>query len=160
VALVALAEGAVVEKVGDAVRAERLSAGAVDGATEPALRALALLQLARLRLATPATSRTALEQARLELRGCHGAELLEALAGEVEVALRRREREQWATGELSPAEQRVLELLGTKLSQREIANELYISVNTVKTHARLIYRKLGVASRPAAIDAANELNLI
>jgi len=65
-----------------------------------------------------------------------------------------------ATGELSPAEQRVLRLLMTKLTQREIANELYVSLNTVKTHARVIYRKLGVGSRTAAVAAARDLNLV
>src|SRR5579862_336330 len=158
--LVALAEAAVAEMEGDAVRAERLSAAAAEGATETALRALALLQLAHLRLADPAASRATLERARLELRGCHGADLLETRAGEVQSALRRREREQSPPGELSPAEQRVVRLLATELTQREIANELFVSVNTVKTHARLIYRKLGVASRPAAVDAARELNLV
>jgi ATP/maltotriose-dependent transcriptional regulator MalT len=37
---------------------------------------------------------------------------------------------------------------------------LYVSVNTVKTHARVIYRKLDVGTRSAAVDAARELNLV
>ena len=72
----------------------------------------------------------------------------------------RRTASRHATGELSPAEQRVLRLLVTRLTQREIANELYVSLNTVKTHARVIYRKLDVGSRPAAVAAARELNLV
>ena len=159
-ALTALAEAAVAEKDGDVALAERLAAGAVEGTTEPPLRALALVQLAHLNLAAPATSRALLERAQLELSGCHGAALLETLVEEVESSIRLRERAHTETGELSEAEQRVLRLLASSLTQREIANELYISVNTVKTHTRLIYRKLGVGTRPAAVDAARELNLV
>ncbi len=51
---------------------------------------------------------------------------------------------------LSPQEQRVLRLLGAGLSNPEIADELVVSVNTVKTHVQSIYRKLGVNSRREA----------
>ena len=54
----------------------------------------------------------------------------------------------------------VLRLLATKLSQPEIAQELYVSVNTVRTHTQGIYRKLGVASRQEAIAAAREHGLL
>jgi LuxR family maltose regulon positive regulatory protein len=46
------------------------------------------------------------------------------------------------------------------LSQPEIAQELYVSVNTVRTHLQGIYRKLGVASREEAISHARELDLL
>jgi LuxR family maltose regulon positive regulatory protein len=62
--------------------------------------------------------------------------------------------------ELSERELAVLRLLASKLSQREIAAELYVSFNTVKTHARAIFRKLGVASRGEAVDRARELGLL
>jgi LuxR family maltose regulon positive regulatory protein len=51
---------------------------------------------------------------------------------------------------LSPQEQRVLRLLGAGLSNPEIADELLVSVNTIKTHLQSIYRKLGVTSRREA----------
>ena len=54
----------------------------------------------------------------------------------------------------------LLELLPTRLSNRELATKLYVSVNTVKTHLRNIYRKLDVADRDAAIVAATELGLL
>lgn len=54
----------------------------------------------------------------------------------------------------------VLNYLPTKLSQREIAAELYVSLNTVKTHTSAIYRKLGVSDRKSAVQAARELRLI
>jgi LuxR family maltose regulon positive regulatory protein len=41
---------------------------------------------------------------------------------------------------------------------REIGNELYVSANTVKTHARSIYRKLDVCSRAEAVAVARQLD--
>ena len=61
---------------------------------------------------------------------------------------------------LSEAELSVLRLLRSELSQREIAGELHLSFNTIKTHTRSIYRKLGVAERADAISRARELSLI
>jgi LuxR family transcriptional regulator, maltose regulon positive regulatory protein len=54
----------------------------------------------------------------------------------------------------------VLRLLATTLSQPEIAHELYVSVNTVRTHIQGIYRKLGVASRQEAVATAREHQLL
>jgi LuxR family maltose regulon positive regulatory protein len=62
--------------------------------------------------------------------------------------------------QLSPAELSVLRLLATGLSQRSIGRELFLSVNTIKTHSRSIYRKLGVASRGDAVVRAKALELI
>ncbi|MCT1355022.1 LuxR C-terminal-related transcriptional regulator [Gordonia sp. p3-SID1431] len=42
----------------------------------------------------------------------------------------------------------------------EIAADLFVSVNTVKTHQQAIYRKLGVSSRRDAVDRAREHNLL
>jgi LuxR family maltose regulon positive regulatory protein len=60
---------------------------------------------------------------------------------------------------LSKREQEVLQLLAAGLSNREIAEELVISVGTVKTHVHHIYGKLDVRDRPQAIVRAQELNL-
>jgi LuxR family maltose regulon positive regulatory protein len=156
-ALANLAEAAVVERT-DTRKSERLCDDAVRRAGDPATRALALLHLAGLR--PPAAARAALDEARAELSLCSGASLLETMLVESEAGLGSVERTDTATGELSAAEQRVLRLLATRLTQREVADELYVSVNTVKTHARVIYRKLGVGTRSAAVDAARELNLV
>ena len=51
--------------------------------------------------------------------------------------------------EPSPAELAVLRGLAAELSRREIGAHLYISLNTVKTHTRELYRKLGATSRAA-----------
>ncbi|MDY7102297.1 MAG: LuxR C-terminal-related transcriptional regulator [Actinomycetota bacterium] len=54
----------------------------------------------------------------------------------------------------------VLRYLPSGLSQREIAAELYVSINTVKTHTRGLYRKLGVTDRREAIHRARRLGLL
>jgi ATP/maltotriose-dependent transcriptional regulator MalT len=61
---------------------------------------------------------------------------------------------------LSEREMRVLRYLPTHLSASEIANELYISLNTAKTHLRHIYAKLGVNSRKGAVERARSLRLL
>ena len=61
---------------------------------------------------------------------------------------------------LTPAELRLLPLLATHLSFREIGERLFVSRNTVKTQAISVYRKLGVSARSTAIIRAVELGLI
>ena len=61
---------------------------------------------------------------------------------------------------LSDREREVLRLLSAMLSTAEIGTEMYISVNTVKTHLRSIYRKLSAARRGEAVRRARELKLI
>jgi len=62
--------------------------------------------------------------------------------------------------ELSPSELRVLRYLPTNLSRPEIASELSVSVNTVNTHVRNIYAKLGASDRSSAVQRARELRLL
>src|SRR6185369_1820323 len=61
---------------------------------------------------------------------------------------------------LTAAELRLLPLLSTHLSFADLAAELSVSPNTVKTHAVSIYRKLGVSSRGGAVTRARELGLL
>jgi len=62
--------------------------------------------------------------------------------------------------ELSERELAVLRLLSSQLSLREIGNELYVSLNTIKTHTRNIYAKLRVGSRKQAVVRARELGVL
>jgi ATP/maltotriose-dependent transcriptional regulator MalT len=62
--------------------------------------------------------------------------------------------------ELTSKEVGVLRLLATQLSRREIGQRLYVSLNTVKTHQRAVYRKLGVVDRTAAVSRARKLGLL
>jgi LuxR family maltose regulon positive regulatory protein len=61
---------------------------------------------------------------------------------------------------LSQSEIRVLRYLPTKLSAPEIADQLYVSVNTVKTHMRHLYDKLGAHRRHEAVEQARALGLL
>jgi LuxR family maltose regulon positive regulatory protein len=64
------------------------------------------------------------------------------------------------TEELSAGELRVLRYLPTNLSRPQIASELSVSPNTVGTHIRSIYAKLGVRDRSSAVRRARELRLL
>jgi LuxR family maltose regulon positive regulatory protein len=61
---------------------------------------------------------------------------------------------------LSEREQTVLALLPSLLNAREIADEFTVSVNTVKSHIRSIYAKLGVSSRREAVRQAHDRGLL
>jgi len=54
----------------------------------------------------------------------------------------------------------VLRMLQGTLSLRDIGRELYLSPNTIKTHARTLYRKLDVSDRHDAVARGRELGLI
>jgi LuxR family maltose regulon positive regulatory protein len=83
------------------------------------------------------------------------AEILNVLAGG-----RSETAPRGLTEPLSQAEVRVLRYLPTKLSAPEIAGQLYLSVNTVKTHMRHLYDKLGVHRRHEAVEQARALGLL
>jgi ATP/maltotriose-dependent transcriptional regulator MalT len=62
--------------------------------------------------------------------------------------------------ELSPRELEVVRLLAGDLDGPEISRLLFVSLNTVRTHTKNIYAKLGVQSRRAAVTKARELGLL
>ncbi|HJZ28248.1 MAG TPA: LuxR C-terminal-related transcriptional regulator, partial [Streptosporangiaceae bacterium] len=84
------------------------------------------------------------------------AEILNVLAGREPISDETRGLRE----PLSQAEVRVLRYLPTKLSAPEIAGQLYLSVNTVKTHMRHLYDKLGVHRRHEAVEQARALGLL
>jgi LuxR family maltose regulon positive regulatory protein len=90
------------------------------------------------------------------------SEILNALAGRKPTAAHGHEgRVQRGLLEpLSQSEIRVLHYLPTKLSAPEIAGQLYLSVNTVKTHMRHVYDKLGAHRRHEAVEQARALGLL
>lgn len=61
---------------------------------------------------------------------------------------------------LSPRELEILQALSTGASNKQIAQRLFISEATVKTHLIHVYQKLGVETRTAAVSAARERKLI
>jgi len=60
---------------------------------------------------------------------------------------------------LSEREQEVLALIALGMSNRQIAHELYLSVDTIKTHVRSVFGKLGVANRTQAALAAGDVGV-
>jgi LuxR family maltose regulon positive regulatory protein len=124
---------------------------------------LVLLARVRCRRGRLAAAAAALASARTELAELADGGRIPALADEVgleleELAARAGNGEVLETP--SNAELAVLRFLATDLSTREIGSELYISPNTVRSHARSIYRKLGVNSRTDAIARAAALGLL
>jgi LuxR family maltose regulon positive regulatory protein len=61
---------------------------------------------------------------------------------------------------LTQREVAVLRLLSGTMSLREIGRELYLSLNTVKTHARAVYRKLGVSTRQDAVAVGHDVGIL
>jgi LuxR family maltose regulon positive regulatory protein len=88
--------------------------------------------------------------------------IVPVLADEVATELEEARR-QASSGEVlelpTMAERAVLRLLATDLSTREIGLELFLSPNTVRSHIRAVYRKLGVGSREEAVAKADALGL-
>jgi LuxR family maltose regulon positive regulatory protein len=128
----------------------------------PHFAVLTLLELARgyLTLHDPAGARTVLRQARdiLQLRPDLG--ILPRRAEELRERLDAVHGGTVGPSSLTTAELRLLPLLSTHLSFKEIGERLHISRHTVKSQAISIYRKLGVSSRGEAITRVHELGLL
>ncbi len=86
------------------------------------------------------------------------ADIVDLLRGEPAPSYDREHLQQ--PEELSPSEIRVLRYLPTNLTRPDMARELYVSVNTVNTHIRNIYSKLGARDRSSAVRRARELRLL
>lgn len=124
----------------------------------------ALLVRADVSLVTgdPATARECVDAARALLDGAVGAVNLERLAREIDERLSAEAAPgpNAEGGDLTDRELAVLRRLTGAGSAREIAADLYVSHNTVKTQIRAIYRKLGVATRKDAVARARERGLL
>ena len=86
--------------------------------------------------------------------------LVEDFIAGTEVLLRNVRTDGITPGTLTPAELRILQFLPSRLTFPQIGEHLFVSQNTVKTHALSIYRKLGTSSRDETIDRARSLGLI
>jgi LuxR family maltose regulon positive regulatory protein len=124
---------------------------------------LALLALAKVRSERSdfTGARELLDEARKIVESYPEAGIFPALLERQERGLgRRRHKGTAQNGELTERELAVLRLFDGELSHRQIGESLYVSLNTVKTHVRSIYRKLGVSSREAALERARERHLL
>jgi LuxR family transcriptional regulator, maltose regulon positive regulatory protein len=120
-----------------------------------------LLELGRayLTLDDAAGARTVLRQAHDVLRQRPDLGILPGQAQELRSKVAVIHREIVGVSSLTTAELRLLPLLPTHLTYAEIAERLYLSPHTVKTHATSIYRKLGVSSRSQAIHRLQQTGL-
>ncbi|MBV8219116.1 MAG: hypothetical protein JO325_11675 [Solirubrobacterales bacterium] len=132
----------------------------------PVETANALLHLARVhvRQGHDAVANDEIDEAAMLIRSCPdpGPKIVRLLAqargrAHAEARVTRRPTR---VQELSEGEVRVLRLLASDLTQREIGAELYLSLNTIKSHTRSIFRKLGASSREEAVARAREIELI
>ena len=124
---------------------------------------LILLARVRLRRGRLGEAAATLSSAREAFGELSDSGLALALADEVERELRTA-KGRASGGELlespSEAELAVLRLMATDLSAREIGERLFLSANTVRSHRRALYHKLGVHSRTDAIARATALGLL
>ncbi len=130
-------------------------------ANQAAERALALAEADRLVLPFAMTGSRELLEALPRRQTAHAAlltSILDVLRGESPAT--KNQSAPPETEELSPGELRVLRYLPTNLSRPQIAGELSVSPNTVSTHIRSIYAKLGVRDRSSAVQRARELRLL
>jgi ATP/maltotriose-dependent transcriptional regulator MalT len=61
---------------------------------------------------------------------------------------------------MTPRELEVLELMAQGMSNREIAEKLFVSENTIKTHSSRVFDKLGAKRRTQAVQMGKELGLL
>jgi LuxR family maltose regulon positive regulatory protein len=130
-------------------------------ANQAAERALALAEADRLLLPFAITGSRELLEALPRHETAHAAlltDILDVLRGASPAA--KDQPAPPGTEELSLGELRVLRYLPTNLSRPQIAGELSVSPNTVSTHIRSIYAKLGVRDRSSAVQRARELRLL
>jgi LuxR family maltose regulon positive regulatory protein len=130
-------------------------------ANQAAERALALAEADGLILPFAMTGSAGLLEALPRHQTAHAAllaDILDVLHGSSPAATQRSSSP--PAEELSPSELRVLRYLPTNLSRPEIAGQLSVSPNTVNSHLRRIYAKLGVQDRSSAVRRARELRLL
>jgi ATP/maltotriose-dependent transcriptional regulator MalT len=165
-ALACSAHSAALLALGRLARGERQAerGEALRRAPEPTVEhahALLILAEARILRHRLAAAETDLERAVEAIHGFEDPGRLPALAaGLAEQLANARSAAPTLVEEPSPSELAVLRLLATDLTQRQIGQQLYLSLNTVKTHARGIYRKLGASSRQEAVARAEALGLL
>jgi LuxR family transcriptional regulator, maltose regulon positive regulatory protein len=162
-----LARGRLLELHGDLTAAGAACARAVVLGRRGGRRlelASALIALARLnrRLRAYDQARAAAREARRVLMSCPDPGTLAELLVRTErtLQLTATRRPVAADPDLSERELAILRLLASELSQREIGSQLYVSFNTVKSHTRSIFRKLGVTTRAGAVDRGRELGFL
>ena len=147
---------------------------AIDRSVELSERGVAAVEIAYARLAQadahqlrgdPDAAAEAMREAGRVIDRCATPGILPELLARTQRRLHLASRVRPGDGvaapeELTERELTVLRLLPSELSQREIGAALYVSLNTVKSHARSIYRKLNVDTRDEAVSRARSAGLL
>jgi LuxR family transcriptional regulator, maltose regulon positive regulatory protein len=143
------------------IRAQRLRPALTYAVPHLAVQARTELAYVHLALGDLAGARTLMREADDILRRRPGLGAFARQAGDLRGELARaRGSAALGASALTAAELRLLPLLSTHLSFPEIAAEMFLSRNTVKSHANSIYRKLGTSSRNQAVSRLRELGLL
>jgi LuxR family transcriptional regulator, maltose regulon positive regulatory protein len=147
--------------IAELTRAQRLRPGLTYAL--PYLAVQARIELARchLALADVAAARILLQEAEEVLTRHPGLGVFAGQAGDLRAELSSaRGSSAPGASALTAAELRLLPMLPTHLSFPQIGEEMFLSPNTVKSHAVSIYRKLGATSRSQAVTRSRELGLL
>jgi LuxR family transcriptional regulator, maltose regulon positive regulatory protein len=127
----------------------------------PTLLGLLALASVSLTRGDRAGARGVLAEARAIVEAFPDAGMFPEIIERQERKLRQgKRREGQLNGELTERELDVLGLLGRELTNQQMGRNLYVAPNTVKTHIKSIYRKLGVSSREEAVEQARARGLI
>ena len=159
--LLLLAEGSLAEAEHELATAERFFRDEV--ATLHQAWLLVLLARLRLRRGRLDEAETTLQSAREALDDLTDSGRVPVLADEVEQELEAAKARAGGGEVLEPpseAELAVLRLLATDMTMREIGEHLFLSPNTIRSHRRALYHKLGVHSRAEAVARATALGLL
>ena len=160
-ALVRAQRGRVEDAMHDLLAAQEQLEQLTDGPGWYASQTHLALARAALRLSDVATAQRHLSAAARHADRLEGAVALHAAVRSVDAELEAyRLRASRLSTSLTGAELRILQLLPTHLSFREIGEQARVTTNTVKTQANAVYRKLDVRSRSDAVCRARELGLI
>jgi LuxR family maltose regulon positive regulatory protein len=160
-ALVRAHRGRVQDAQGDLREATRLAAALTDYAPWYELELALLIARTELRLCDAADAGASVDAAARRMRTAPEATVLAGWLDEAQASLAAFAGPGGIPpASLTTAELRILGFLPTHLSFREIAEQTYVSANTVKTQANAVYRKLDVSCRSEAVARAHDLGLI
>ena len=159
-ARVAIHHGNLDQSKQDLARAQQLRPQATRSLPYYAVQARLELIRTYLALTDVASARTVLGEVDELLRWRPDLGTLPQQAGQLRSQLDQARGEVIGAAPLTTAELRLVPLLATHLSFREMGQRLYVSQHTVKTQAMSIYRKLGVSSRAQAVQRVQEVGLL
>ncbi len=160
-----LVAGTIHARRGDHEEADRLISVGLQqmrGSWEPLHVAQALLSLASVRhaLGAPGEARAMIDEARTLIEACHDPGILQERLTQAARTLVPAYRRADQDTRLTERELAVLRVLATGATEREAAATLFVSRNTIHSHTKSIYFKLGSSSRDQALAQARELGLI